>query len=80
MSTFTLQVPNSQVGWFEEMIRTMGWAFTRTVSSDNKVSEKPEVITPALRRRINTARKEYAAGQTVSCKNPQEMQRFFDSL
>lgn len=37
-------------------------------------------ITPAMRRRINKARREYAEGQTISCKTPQEMQQFFDSL
>lgn len=39
-----------------------------------------EVITPALRRQINRARKEYANGQTITCRTPQEMQQFFDSL
>ena len=37
-------------------------------------------ITPALRRRINKARKEYAEGQTIKCRTKQEMQQFFDSL
>lgn len=39
-----------------------------------------EVITPAMRRRINKARKEYADGQTIKCRNLQEMKQFFDSL
>jgi hypothetical protein len=39
-----------------------------------------ETITPALRRRINAARKEYAEGKTITCRTPQEMQQFFDSL
>jgi len=39
-----------------------------------------EVVTPALRRRINKAREEYANGQTITCRTPQEMQQFFDSL
>ena len=25
----TLQVPNSQLGWFEQMVRTMGWSFSK---------------------------------------------------
>ena len=37
-------------------------------------------IKPALRRRINKARKEYAQGETTTCHTPQEMQQFFDSL
>lgn len=43
-------------------------------------SEKGQLITPAMRRRINSARKEYAEGKTISCRTPQEMQQFFDSL
>ena len=37
-------------------------------------------ITPALRRKIQKARREYANGETVSCSTPEEMQRYFDSL
>lgn len=37
-------------------------------------------ITPAMRRSINKARREYANGETVSCSTPEEMQRYFDSL
>ena len=36
--------------------------------------------TPALQRKISKARKEYADGQTITCRTPQEMQQFFDSL
>jgi len=39
-----------------------------------------QVITPALRRRIDAARKEYAEDKTITCRTPQEMQQFFDSL
>ena len=42
--------------------------------NDNKT------ITPAMRRSINKARREYANGETVSCSTPEEMQRYFDSL
>ena len=81
MATMTLQVPSAQVGWFEQMVMSMGWSFRRedTVADDKK-DVRVEAITPALRRRINKARKEYAEGQTISCKTPQEMQQFFDSL
>lgn len=34
----------------------------------------------SIRRRINKARKEYAKGDTTTCRTPQEMQQFFDSL
>lgn len=37
-------------------------------------------ITPAMRRAINKARREYAEGKTISCNTPEEMQRYFDSL
>ena len=37
-------------------------------------------ITPAMRRAINKARREYANGETVSCRTPEEMQHYFDSL
>ena len=37
-------------------------------------------ITPAMRRSINKARREYAKGETIKCSTPEEMQRYFDSL
>ena len=53
---------------------------TLPVTREEAQDEAKEVITPALRRRINRARKEYAEGQTIKCRNVQEMQQFFDSL
>ena len=37
MTTMTVQIPNSQVSWFEQMIRAMGWVF--------KKEESPTVVT-----------------------------------
>ena len=37
-------------------------------------------ITPAMRRSINKARREFANGETIKCGTPEEMQRYFDSL
>ncbi len=37
-------------------------------------------ITPAMRRDISKARKESARGETIVCKTPEEMQKYFDSL
>ena len=73
----TLQIPSAQVGWFEQMVKSMGWSFTRT---DIPATEERPSITPAMRRRINKARKEHAAGETIACKTPEEMQQYFDSL
>ena len=28
MATVTLQIPNSQIGWFEQMVRSMGWTYS----------------------------------------------------
>ena len=39
-----------------------------------------KTITPAMRRSIKKARREFANGETVSCSTPEEMQRYFDSL
>ena len=80
MATLTIQVPNSQVGWLEQMARAMRWTFHKEESPSVEVVDGEKVITPAMRRRINKARKEYAEGKTISCKTPQEMQQFFDSL
>ena len=27
MTTMTVQIPNSEISWFEQMIRAMGWKF-----------------------------------------------------
>ena len=76
MATMTLEVPAAQIGWFEQMVRTMGWTFTRNDSD----KQKDSAITPALRKCIATARKESAEGQTIVCHTPEDMQRYFDSL
>lgn len=46
---------------------------TATISDDR-------TITPAMRRSINKARREYAKGETIKCSTLEEMQRYFDSL
>ena len=78
MATLTLQIPNAQVGWFEQMVRTMGWVFKREDSVNEEKTR--QVITPAMRRRITKARHESERGETVRCKNRAEMQQYFDSL
>jgi len=44
------------------------------------VTSVDNTVTPALRRAINKARREYANGASISCSTPEEMQRYFDSL
>ena len=80
MSTYTLQIPTAQAGWFEQMVQSMGWVFSKSETTHTASNAKRQVITPAMRRQINKARKEYAAGQTKTCRTPQEMQQYFDSL
>lgn len=46
--------------------------FTRTSAGHS--------LTPAIRRSIAKARKESASGETIVCKTPEEMQKYFDSL
>ena len=43
MTTMTVQIPTGQVGWFEQMLRSMGWAF-RKEEMPSRVSEKPRVF------------------------------------
>ena len=50
------------------------------VKDEPFVSDKEAAITPALRRRINKARKESQQGETIRCNNKAEMQQYFDSL
>ena len=56
-----------------KMIRGIASVRTATISDDH-------TITPAMRRSINKARREYAKGETIKCSTPEEMQRYFDSL
>ena len=78
MSTFTLQIPTAQAGWFEQMVRTMGWTFHRKETINVASVDERQTITPAMRRQINKARKEHIEGQTVVCRTPQEMQQYFE--
>lgn len=43
MTTMTVQIPTGQVGWFEQMLRSMGWAFRKEETSA-RASEKPRVF------------------------------------
>ncbi len=56
-----------------KLIRGIASVRVATLSDDH-------TVTPALRRSINKARREYAKGETISCSTPEEMQRYFDSL
>ena len=56
-----------------KLIRGIASVRVATISDDS-------TITPALRRSIDKARREYAKGETISCSTPEEMQRYFDSL
>ena len=56
-----------------KMIRGIASVRVATLGDDN-------TITPAMRRSINKARREYAKGETISCSTPEEMQSYFDSL
>ena len=79
MATLTIKVPNAQVGWLEQMARSMGWAFHKQETSAVE-KDDAAAITPAMRRSINKARKESRSGETVICRSKTEMQQFFDSL
>ena len=53
----------------------------RGVASVRVASIKDDkTITPAMRKSIDKARKEFANGETISCATPEEMQLYFDSL
>jgi hypothetical protein len=45
-----------------------------------RVTRADNSITPALRRSIKKAREEFSKGETISCRTPEEMQKYFDSL
>jgi len=40
----TVQIPSSQVGWFEQMLRTMGWVFRKEDTPDVAETEKTRVF------------------------------------
>lgn len=42
MTTMTVQIPNSQVSWFEQMIRAMGWVFKKEENA--VIADKPRVF------------------------------------
>lgn len=39
----TVQIPNSQMGWFEQMIKSMGWRFHKEESVEVERSLETEV-------------------------------------
>ena len=43
MTTMTVQIPNNQVSWFEQMIRAMGWVFKKE-ENPSVVEDKPHVL------------------------------------
>ena len=52
----TLQIPNSQLGWFEQMIRTMGWPFSKDEAPKaNSIGQRVfEAEVDELQRLFNT--------------------------
>lgn len=56
-----------------KLIRGVASVRVANIKDDN-------TITPAIRRSINKARREYENGETITCSTPEEMQRYFDSL
>lgn len=56
-----------------KLIRGVASVRVATINDD-------KTITPAMRRSITKARREYANGETISCSTPEEMQNYFDSL
>lgn len=43
MTTMTVQIPNSQVNWFEQMIRAMGWVFKKEENTD-VIEDRPQAF------------------------------------
>jgi hypothetical protein len=62
---------------FLSSIRLLDFFLVKDVPSE---SDPTASITPALRRRINKARKESQQGETIRCNNKAEMLQYFDSL
>lgn len=56
-----------------KLIRGVASVRMSTISDDKS-------ITPALRRSIRKAREEFAKGETISCRTPEEMQQYFERL
>ena len=50
MTTMTVQIPNSQIGWFEQMVRAMGWMFKKEEGAaiGTEISRKPDAELDAL--------------------------------
>ena len=55
-----------------KLIRGISSVRIANISDDHRV-------TPAMRRSIAKAREESARGETIVCKTPEEMQKYFDS-
>ena len=56
-----------------KLIRGVASVRMANINDDN-------TITPAMRRSINKARREFADGETISCSTPEDMQRYFENL
>jgi len=44
MATMTAQTPTGQVGWFEQMLRTMGWVFRKEETAVSVAKENTSVF------------------------------------
>ena len=60
MSTFTLQIPTAQAGWFEQMVQSMGWVFSK--------SETTEAVS-ASEKRTRKAIEELESGKGTVCQS-----------
>ena len=46
----------------------------------SSLGSEDNIITPALKEKINNARREYQAGNFISCRSKEELDNFLNSL
>ena len=78
MTTMTVQIPTGQVSWFEQMLRSMGWAF-RKEETPSRVSEKPRVFETEVDELLSMFNTDQISQEEIDQECEQVRQELYDA-
>ena len=79
MTTMTVQIPTGQVGWFEQMLRTMGWVFRKEESPVSETQEKPRVFEAEVDELLSMFNTDQISQEDVYCECERVREELYDA-
>ena len=79
MTTMTVQIPTEQVGWFEQMLRSMGWTFRKEESPVSDTIEKPKVFEAEVDELLSMFNTDQISQEEIDQECEQVRQELYDA-